>query len=49
MMPGYDVVTVEPIKSGLVCPHCQLVLRDAMQTLEEGLRLCQTCYKEICL
>ena len=47
-MPGYDVVTVEAVKSGIVCPHCKLVLRDAVQTLEEGYRLCETCYKEIC-
>ena len=46
-MPGHDVMTAEAVKSGIVCPHCELVLRDAVQT-PEGDRLCEMCYKEIC-
>jgi len=45
-MPGYEVTPVEPLKVGLVCGECQLLLRDAVQT-EEGDRLCRTCYEEI--
>ena len=46
-MPGYDVTVENQDTSGMVCPHCELVLRDAVQT-PEGDRLCETCYKEIC-
>ena len=45
-MPGYEVTPVEPLKAGLVCGECQLLLREAVQT-EEGDRLCRTCYEEI--
>lgn len=47
-MPGYKVTTVDPVKAGVVCPHCGLILRDAVQTAD-GFRLCETCFKEICL
>ena len=45
-MPGYDVTPVEPLKSGLQCLECKLVLRDPVQT-DEGDRLCRTCYDKI--
>ena len=45
-MPGYKVTPVEPLKSGLVCRECQLVLREAVQT-EDGDRLCRSCYDDI--
>ena len=44
-MPGYGAVVVYE-RVGLVCPHCKLLLRNAVQT-EEGIRLCQSCFKEI--
>jgi len=44
-MPGYEASAVSE-RVGLVCPHCKLLLRDAVQT-EEGVRLCQSCFKEI--
>ena len=44
--PGYDVTPVEPLKSGLQCLECKLVLRDPVQT-DEGDRLCRTCYDKI--
>ena len=45
-MPGYDVTPVEPLKSGLQCLECKLVLCDPVQT-DEGDRLCRTCYDKI--
>lgn len=45
-MPGYKVTSVEPLKSGLKCLECKLVLRDPVQT-DEGDRLCRTCYDKI--
>lgn len=42
IMPGHTVVTVEPVKESFYCPHCRLLLRDAVQN-EEGFRLCQDC------
>jgi len=44
-MPGYEASAVCE-RVGLVCPHCKLILRDAVQT-DEGVRLCQSCFKEI--
>ena len=44
-MPGYDAKTVEPLKAALVCPECNLLLRDAVQT-DDGIRLCRTCFTE---
>ena len=45
-MAGYKVTPVEPLKSGLLCLECKLVLRDPVQT-DEGDRLCRKCYEEI--
>jgi len=45
-MPGYDTRPVEPLKMALICPECSLVLRDAVQT-GDGIRLCESCYKQI--
>ena len=44
-MPGYRAVPVHE-RAGLVCPHCELLLRSAVQT-DDGVRLCQSCFKEI--
>ena len=41
-MPGHTVVAVESVKESFYCPHCRLLLRDAVQN-EEGFRLCQDC------
>ena len=46
-MPGHrDVTPVEPLKNGLKCLECGLLLKDPVQT-EEGDRLCRSCYEEI--
>ena len=45
-MPGYKVKTVEAPRKGLSCPHCHLLLKDAVQTTE-GMRLCVSCQKAI--
>ena len=45
-MPGYKVIAAEALKSGLVCPECDLVLKDAVQT-SEGSRLCDSCFHSI--
>ena len=41
-MPGYRYTPTEATKKSNVCPHCRLLLRDAVQT-EEGYRLCHDC------
>ncbi len=43
---GYDALLLDPAKSGLMCSECDLVLRDAVQTME-GNRLCLPCFKKI--
>ena len=46
-MPGYkDVTPAEPLKPGLQCLECNLLLRDPVQT-GEGDRLCRSCYEDI--
>ena len=46
-MPGHkEVSPVEPLKSGLKCLECRLLLKDPVQT-EEGDRLCRSCYEDI--
>ena len=45
-MPGFKVIAAEVLKSGLVCPECDLVLKEAVQT-PEGNRLCESCYQAI--
>ena len=48
IMPGFAATPVDTstVKSGLSCPHCELLLKDPVQT-EEGLRLCRSCFDEI--
>ena len=46
-MPGFKEVTpVEPLKPGLLCWECGLLLREPVQT-GEGDRLCRSCYDAI--
>ena len=45
-MPGWDVTTVEPLKPGLLCQECKLLLRDPVQT-NEGDRLCRSCFDDL--
>ena len=45
-MPGHDVIAAQGTKSGLVCPECRLVLKEAVQT-PEGVRLCESCFRAI--
>ena len=45
-MPGYNVIAAHGTKSGLVCPECSLILKEAVQT-PDGERLCESCYKAI--
>ena len=44
-MPGYAVSVIYE-RAELVCAHCKLLLRNAVQT-DEGVRLLQSCFKEI--
>jgi len=44
-MPGYRASAVCE-RVDLECPHCKLLLRNAVQT-DEGDRLCQSCFQEI--
>ena len=37
---------MEPLKPGLLCLECQLLLRDPLQTAE-GDRICRSCYEDI--
>ena len=45
---GYEVQTKEELRprDGLLCVHCSLILREAMQT-EDGDRVCLSCYQEV--
>ena len=45
-MPGFDVLTTQLAKSGLICPECSLLVKEAVQT-PEGVRLCKSCYDEL--
>ena len=46
IMPGYEAKTVKPLKAALVCPECNLLLRDAVQT-GDGIRLCESCFEQV--
>ena len=46
IMPGYKVIAAGGLKTGLVCPECDLVLKEAVQT-PEGERLCESCFQDI--
>ena len=44
---GYPATTADnALRPGLQCPHCELFLKEAVQT-SEGLRLCRSCFTEI--
>ena len=44
---GYPATTADNApRPGLQCPHCELFLKEAVQT-SEGLRLCRSCFIEI--
>ncbi len=43
---GYDALLLDIAKSRLMCSECDLVLRDAVLTIE-GNRLCLPCFKKI--
>ena len=46
-MPGFSsFFLAKKAKACLLCPHCRLILRDAVQT-EDGDRLCSDCLEEI--
>uniref|UniRef100_A0A1X7TY09 TRAF-type domain-containing protein n=1 Tax=Amphimedon queenslandica TaxID=400682 RepID=A0A1X7TY09_AMPQE len=47
-MPGYDlkIIGEYPRIESLQCSSCELILKDAIQTLEEGLRFCKSCWEE---
>ena len=45
-MPGYKIIAAGGLKTGLVCPECDLVLKEAVQT-PEGERLCESCFQDI--
>jgi len=47
-MPGYKIFLQDgrTLREALKCSHCQLVLRDPIQTTETGVRFCRECYNE---
>ena len=45
-MPGFAVLTTQLAKSGLICPECSLLVKEAVQT-PDGVRLCKSCYDEL--
>ncbi len=44
---GYDVEFVSTIPPDYICPICQLVCRDPVQTTECGHRFCENCLEPI--
>ena len=50
-MPGYNL----PLQDGVViqdrlkCLHCQLIMKDPVQTRETGLLYCRECFDEVLL
>ena len=49
-MPGYRARAIGSLSAddlrSLVCPYCRLLLRNAVQTREDGIRLCLSCYMD---
>ena len=47
IMPGYRAKSIGSLSADdlrtLVCPYCRLLLRNAVQTVEDGIRLCESC------
>ena len=44
---GYDVEFISAVPSDYICPICQLVCRDPVQTTECGHRFCESCLEPI--
>jgi hypothetical protein len=42
-MVGFDCRDIDAVQSTYKCPHCSLLLRDAVQLLDCGHRMCQSC------
>ena len=34
------------VRDGLTCSYCKLMLKDAVQTTETGLRFCKGCFEK---
>ena len=49
-MPGYRARAIGSLSAddlrSLVCPYCRLLLRNAVQTREDGIRLCLSCHMD---
>ncbi|XP_065916372.1 TNF receptor-associated factor 3-like [Dysidea avara] len=47
-MPGYRVYPQDggDVRDGLTCSYCELMLKDAVQTTETGLRFCKGCFEK---
>ena len=45
-MAGYRVKNLDSLNSESICPSCQLLLRDPLQTIECGHRLCRSCVEK---
>ena len=49
-MPGYNTLPLQDntiIQERLKCTHCQLIMRDPVQTKENGLFFCRECFNEV--
>ena len=46
VIPGCKIFLQDArkIPEELICPHCNLVLNDPVQTTETGLRFCRECF-----
>ena len=42
-MIGFDSRDIDTVQSIYKCPHCSLLLRDAVQIIDCAHRLCQSC------
>ena len=48
-MPGFEgaqPVDNDSVKDGMMCVHCDYLLREPLQT-DEGVRVCKSCAQEI--
>ncbi len=45
-MVGYNIQNKESINSENICSHCLLLIRDPVQLIDCGHRICQSCLDE---
>ncbi len=45
-MVGFNIQNKESLNDVYICPHCSLLLRNPLQLIDCGHRLCQSCADE---